>query len=73
MTTVREYIQEPGTNNKADNTTVFEDAEAAVLFYNNLVERYDNSNQWTFKAEEDGIRVYSNNLNSKITCELSNK
>lgn len=73
MTTVREFIQEPGTNNKADSTTPFDDEEAANLFYNKIVERYDNSNQWTFKAEEDSIRVYSNNLNNKITCELSNK
>jgi len=71
MPTVREYIYEPNTNNRADSTTEFEDSEAAAVFFEPIVARYDSSPQWTFKSEIDAVRTYTSNVDNNI-CELSN-
>jgi hypothetical protein len=72
MTTVIEKVYLPGTNNLANSSTDFEDLEDSILFYNPKVLYYDNSPQWTFKREIDGVRMYTSNVDKSI-CELSNK
>lgn len=71
MTTVIEKTCLPGTNNLTNSSTEFEDLEAATLFYAPIVERYDNSPQWTFKSEIEGVRTYTSNVDKSI-AELSN-
>jgi hypothetical protein len=72
MTTVIEKVYLPETNNLANSSTDFEDLEDSILFYNPKVLYYDNSPQWTFKSEIEGVRTYTSNVDKSIV-ELSNK
>ena len=73
MTTVREHTYKPDTNDSTNSSTEFEDFEQSILFYNNIVERYNNNPLWAFQSEKEGVRSYLNNFDKKTIAEISNK